>query len=134
MNNSLFDPQNRYEYTKYKMEVSNKGIRGVCAYGTTTNIDYTTTDDVLFVGLQFGLKNQVDGDTIHLEVHHPVAGLLKRFASDWQIFEDTQIQINEEAVFPAKIPAGLIIRFVYNSTGAVDVIAKLNLRLHKVLV
>lgn len=130
-----FNPENKYDYKKTKLNAAGKGLRTVCTAGATTNIDYSNgTDDILLIGMKIGLKNHVDQDKMHLEIHHPINGLLIRFYEDWQVFEEVQVQEDAEAIFPAKIPAGLILRIVYVSTGETDVVAKVNLKLAKVLV
>jgi hypothetical protein len=136
MINSTYDPQNRSAYEKSKMMVSNKGLISVCNLNSTTNIDLTLTDDMLFVGMQFGCINQTWGDSVDLQILSPLLAVVLQPVTSWYVATDTQIQASEEAIFPAKIPAGFTIRLVYNSTATtgpqVNIFA--NFKLHKILV
>jgi hypothetical protein len=135
MTGSTFDPANRDEYSKYKLEVANLGVKGTCVGTTTSNIDYTLADDMLLVGIQFGVSAADDDDTVDLQVVHPVSGVLKQFVTDWNVFETVQIQMDAESIFPAKVPAGLIIRLVYHcNSEATTTKVKVNLKLHKILI
>jgi hypothetical protein len=134
MQNSTYDPSAESEYSKKFLNVDFKGVSGTATAGTSTSIDHTLTDDVLLVGSQVLAAGSVFGDSCDFQVVHPEAGVLKQFVSSWGVSSDNQEKINMNSIFPAKIPAGLILRFVYHSTGEANVSVLINYKLYKVLV
>jgi len=134
MQGSTFNPISIKDFEKSKLSTANTGIIGTALAGQNTNVDFTLTDDCLMTGLQVLAKGSIFGDKITLQVVHPVAGVMSEFGTNINVPEVDEKKIDEKTEYPAKIPAGLIIRLIYTSTGATDVYVAVNYRLHKVLV
>lgn len=115
-----------------KMRFRGLGISGTATKNTTTNIDYTLTEERYLSGARLLLKNQAWGDKANLEIVHPTLGVIDVFAEGWFLDPDNSNQGDIIRNYPAKLPAGLIIRIAYTSVGvAVNVEVKVNLFLDK---
>lgn len=126
--NTIYNPQTVGEFEKSKLNFNGQKVSGICSAGETANLDLTLTDDCLMTGASVTLINRLPSDNIKLQIVHPTAGVLFQYI-DWYAKD-----FDKEIPYPAKIPAGLILRLVYVSTGAQGVEIYLNYSLHKVLV
>jgi len=132
--NTEYNPRNQWEYDKNYIQLNLTGVSTNFSANTTTNLDLELTDDCLLTGGTVGVEGGVFGDTLSIQVVHPIAGVVAQFITDWHVLSDVQKQMDLTNVYPAKIPAGLKLRLVYTSTnlttgGKVAV----NYILHKVL-
>ena len=134
--NTTFNPSNASEFDKSKINKDAKGVSDTVPYGTSKDIDYTLTDDILMSGGHLLLvKNAVWGDTVDFKVVHPVAGVLLTFLTSWPINPDSTLQFLPLANYPAKMVTGLILRATYNSVGAsTNVSVAIGYNFEKVLV
>lgn len=107
------------------------GFTGTGTLGQSTNIDFALTDVRYLVGVSVILKNQAFGDKITFQIVHPLAGVLSEFATNWNVSEDAQDQGKFEFPLRAKLPAGLIVRLIYNSIGSTNVSVACNLIAHQ---
>jgi len=133
MQNSNFNPISVNDFDKNKVSSANKGVETVATAGASTNLDLTLTDDVLLTGLQVIAQGSVFGDNVDLQVLMG-STVVAQFGTSIYLPSDEDIKLNEEAKYPAKIPAGLTLRLIYNSIGMTNVPVAVNYRLHKVLV
>lgn len=133
MQGSTFDPQNETQFLKSKVQINFVGVRDQCLAGQTKTLDYTLTDDHLLVGLMVACKGHVFGDYMDVTVMVGEA-VVGSFVMNWLVFDDQQLQVNEQAKFPAKLLTGMKIRVTYHSTGGAPVDIIVNYKLHKVLV
>jgi hypothetical protein len=109
------------------------GIAQTITAGTTADIDYVVTDDILIYG---GHTLLVSGGAIGDKVTFSIlsgAAVLAQFVSNWYINPNDTIQSLPTANYPAKIIAGLTMRVTYESTGTSDVWVAINYNLEKVL-
>ncbi len=120
-------------------EVKATGYRGTAAAGVSTNLDFAVGSEDRYVnGINLIIHNAADADTIGfkvVDVNNVLgygAGLvLKTFGTNWNIDHTKADQGREVFNFVARLPAGVYVRVVYNSTGETAVTVKLNLLLHK---
>lgn len=134
MINSTYKPNNISEFEASKLNANFQGISGICIAGQSLNLDLTMTEDHLITGVQLLAKGSNFGDRITLQVVHPVYGVVNQFASDWQVCSDSEIKLDKEVIYPAKLFTGLILRVLYVSTGSIPVQVLVNYDLHKVLI
>jgi hypothetical protein len=128
MINSTYNPLSVAEFDKSKMAFNGQKVKAIVPAGTVMNIDLPLTDDHLITGAMINLDGNVPGDEIKFHIVHPVYGIVNTFIN-WYAAD-----FNKEIPYPAKLPAGLIIRIAYTSTGTADVNIYANFSLHKVLV
>lgn len=116
---TVFNPPNVNEFDKNKLSKAGKGVYGVCTCGTTTNIDYVISDDVLLAGGSICLvKDAAWGDAVTAQVLNGNTVLIQ-FLTDWPI-DPSQISQNMPmSNYPAKILAGLTFRIIYSSVGSI---------------
>ena len=129
-----YNPQKTSDFEKSKLIFSGQTIYFDALENDTTDGDLTLADDVLITGGQLLVKGGNIHDQVFMQVVHPTAGVLNEFVSGWRINPDSTDQFTIVLNYPAKIPAGLIIRCKYiadATTGTRDV--AVNLHLHKVL-
>jgi hypothetical protein len=120
-------------------EVKATGYKGTAPFGATTALDFAVgAEDRYINGLRMFLKNHAEADTIGLQVVdvNNVLGygaglVLKTFGINWNVDETQSDQGQSVFNYAARLPAGVFVRLNYTSTGAVDVVVKLNLLLHK---
>lgn len=131
-----FKPVRTADFTADKLLYNGTGVSGTAALGVITNIDYVLTSDVLITGMQLMTKGSVFGDNVSFQVIMPgtTPAVLNQFVTNWQLRDDAQQQISKELSYPAKIVAGMALRLVYSSVGAVAVKIGINYDLHTVLV
>lgn len=125
--NTKYDVMNMSMIDKKEVLYFGKKTRAVVTAGTTKNIDMVFADDILLTGAKFILTNSHPDDTIKIQIVHPTAGVLNEFI-DWYAAE-----LDKDLPYPAKIPANLTIRVVYQSVGTTDVTVRVNYSAHKVL-
>lgn len=112
-----FNPRNVNDFDKSNLNKNAIGLFQTVDKNTTTNIDYTFTDDMILAGGSILLvKDSVWGDSISLQVLSG-ATLLIQFLTNWPIDPQKYVQILPSSNYPAKIITGLTIRAVYSSTG-----------------
>ena len=92
-----------------------------------SNIDYTTTDDVLFTGAVLSSPSACPDDELKFQVL--LGSTVLNTFIDWFVLKG----LSKELDYPAKIPAGLILRVVYKNTCSSAINVKINYSLHKVL-
>ena len=144
MINSTYNPARIGDFDKNRLQVNDQCAMGTAIAGQSTSIDLAITDDHLLTGIQVLAKGTVFGDTITMEVvdvmgtlpnglSFPPNSVLNKFGTTLGIVDDTELKFNEESEYPAKIFGGLVLRVIYNSTGASNVAVEINYKLHKVL-
>lgn len=116
------------------------GILGTALAGQTTALDLAITDDVFIVGGCLLASGATFGDYVRFQVvdKDNILGyganlVLGQYINSWYLRSDSQLQINETMVYPAKVRAGLYLRAIYVSTGGSDVPFAINYRLHRAL-
>ena len=122
-------------------EVKATGFKGTALAGVTTNVDFAIgSEDRHINGLKLILKNHSYEDTVGFQVvdkdnviGYGAGVVLKTFGINWNVHDDMQDQGQNTFNYVARIPAGVYIRIVYVSTGALDVSVKLNVILHEKL-
>lgn len=133
--NTTYNPVHTDQFEKSKLNKDAKGVLGVAVAGASTQLDLTLTDDVLISGGHgFLAKGAAWGDKVDFQVVHPIAGLVLQFLTGWYVNPDQTQQAIPSSSYPAKLPAGLILRVVYHSVGGTDVDIAVNYNLEKVLV
>jgi hypothetical protein len=138
--NTTFAPLKVSDFTSASLNFDGIGVSGSCAVVDETlplpvNIDLALTDDVLLIGGILLVKWGQFNDKVCMQVVHPIAGVLNQYVTDYHIIEDSQKQFEILNVYPAKIPAGCILRVVYtpcNIVGNRNI--AINYNLHKVMV
>lgn len=131
--NTNYDPQNINDFEKTKLNKAAVGITGIAIAGTTTNIDYTFTDDSLISKGRILIDGAVKGDRVDIQIVHPVYGVVLTAIKDWYIDWTCVKQETPESNYPAKAFAGLKIRLAYHSCGTTDVWIGFNLDKEKIL-
>lgn len=120
-------------------EVKATGYRGTAAAGVTTNLDFAVgAEDRHMNGINMIVHGASDADTLDFKVididnalGYGAGLVLKTFGINWNVDHTKADQGREVFNFVARLPAGVYIRVVYNSTGETAVTVKLNLLLHK---
>jgi hypothetical protein len=120
-------------------EVKATGYRATATAGTTTNLDFAIgAEDRHISGIKLILVNHAEADKIGFSVVDVDnilgygAGLtLKTFGINWNVDSSMCDQGRDNYNFVAKVNAGLYLRAAYTSTGATDVIFKMNAYMHK---
>jgi hypothetical protein len=132
--NTTFNPKTLSEFTKDHLEFSGQSLFLTCDASDTQSQDLSLTDDYLITGGALLVDGGTIDDEIFLQVVHPVAGVIKEFISGFRIASDTVKQLTIQLEYPAKIPAGLMLRckYVSGSAGSTRKIA-VNFFLHRVL-
>lgn len=127
-----------YDMTADKVKFRGQGISGTAAHGTSTNIDYKLTEARLLDGVHMILKDQAFGDSVKFQVvdvdnvlGYGAGVVLDTFGDSWFVSSDSHDQGAINLPYSAEVIAGLYVRIVYTSVGAVDVEFKCNLYLHK---
>lgn len=136
---TIFKPLNINEFTADVLNYAADAVSAVCTPNTTTTIDYTVSDDVMFTGLQAITDNGNYGDYVVMQIVdiNNIMGLgagavLLQPIKKW--FMPPVANMQYDVVYPAKIYTGLTIRVIYTSTSlAVSPFVALNYKLHKVL-
>ena len=135
MVNSTFKPNHRSQFQADWLKFDGKSAYAEAQSSEEKNSDLVLTDDVLLTGGYVCVQGGKFGDKICLQVVHPQAGVLDQFVSDYYIKSDSESQFSIDLDYPAKLPAGLIVRAVYksNNNEGLRRIA-VNYFLHKVLI
>jgi hypothetical protein len=100
-----------------------------CAAGVSTNLELLMTEERFIDGGVVVVKDANPGDYCVFQVVHPIVGVVEQFVNKWYVTPGTGTL--DVKVYPAKVPAGLIIRVVYHNVGATASSCGVNLRLHK---
>ncbi len=131
--NTTYDPQNISDFEKSKLNKAAIGFTMMTSPGTQSYLDYTLTDDVLITGSTLLVQGATIGDNVSFQV---LAGptVINQFVTTWFIDISAIKQSTPTANYPAKLPAGLTLRVVYNSIGTDPVWIAINYDLNKVLV
>lgn len=137
---TTYSPRNTNEFSSKCLNFDGIGINGTAIANTTTSIDYLITQDVLITGAILLTKNSKFGDNFIFQVVDidgilsPSGTILNQFITNWYVSEDIQKQLDMQINYPAKLYAGLYLRFMYTSIGDEDVSVAINYTLHKVLI
>lgn len=102
-----------------------------CPAGQTTDIDITpsATEDRWVSGGFVVHKDANPGDTVGFKVVHPQVGPVETYVPSWIVTPGTGSQKIE--VYPARIPAGLILRVSYTNVGSASAYCGINYLLHR---
>jgi hypothetical protein len=134
MQNSTFNPVSTIDFTKDKLNKDAQGVFWTITAGTTANIDYTLTNDVLISGGHALLiQNASWGDKVDFQI---VMGttVISQYVTSWPVDPTKVNQTIPTSNYPAKIPYGFILRLVYHSTGGTNVDVAMGYNLEKVIV
>ena len=108
--------------------------------GTTVSIDFKIIDDSFISGGILLTKNAAFGDKASFQVVDVdnIIGygnnvVLGQYITNWYMRSDSEMQINENMPYPAKIMSGLYLRIIYTSIGQTDVDIAIIYKLHKAL-
>lgn len=112
-----------------------RGFSGTATAGQINNMDYTLPNDIYIDKVDIYLKNQDWADKMQFQVVHPVYGVVNQFGENWYVNSSREKQ---EQIDPPQIsnlvPAGMILRIVYDSKGATDVDFKCNFHFQEPIV
>lgn len=118
-----------------QVEFNGQGVHAICLAAETKPIDLVLTDLHFLTGGELIVRGAKIGDKISLQVVHPVAGVLKQFVTHFRMCTDEENQSGFNLPYTAKLPAGLIIRAIYEATGEVgERSISINYMLHRVIV
>ena len=132
MQNSTYVPQNISEFKTGALAFAAKGVFGVIPAGAEASIDLVLTDDVLLLGGRLHLENSKFGDKVWLRVLLPDLTVAAEYVSGWYVGGIHQ-EVAVASPYPSKIPAGMVLRVTYQSTGASPVSLAVNYDLHNAL-
>jgi hypothetical protein len=148
MQNSTYTPKRFEDLNADCCMVNDQGCQATIPAGTTGNMDLKLIDDHLLTGVQISAHGSAFGDSINLQVidkdliiesayghaiavvKYPNYPVLRQFSTNWKINSDTQMKLDKEKLYPAKVIAGLYLRATYTSTGSTDVDLIANYELH----
>jgi hypothetical protein len=117
--NTGFDPRNIDDFEKSKLNKDTKSKFQTADLGTTTNIDFTLSDDVLLAGGSvFLVKNAKWGDRVSFQILYG-QNVIMQFITDWYLNPESIKQDIPSSNYPAKLSTGLVLRIVYTSIGIV---------------
>jgi hypothetical protein len=143
MQNSTLTVQTTDEMQSTNVNLDCQSASGTITAGGPGNIDLILTDDCFITGGDLITNGAVFGDFATMQVVDvnnilgKGAGLvLGQYVTNWVMKADAvgaQLQCELRSPYPAKIPAGLALRLVYNSTGSNNVQVAINYILHKAL-
>lgn len=140
-NNTTYNPDNINAFVKSALHYDAIGVTGAAVAGTSTNIDYILTNDMLITGAQVLSNISTFGDSLTFQLVdvNNVLGyganlVLNQFVTNWQLRSDSQEQIHLNCNYPAKIISGLCLRLIYTSVGSANVMVAINYELHKILI
>lgn len=131
MINSTYSPTKISDFESSKLSFNALGSSFTVAPGTTSNIDLTLTDDMLITGAWL-ISVGAYGDTVTFQVLDPDQNILSQFVTNWAIPAPANMTL--DVPYPAKLPAGIILRLIYSSTGSTPAFVAINYKLHKILV
>lgn len=151
MQNSTYVPKRFEDLNSDTCMLNSQGLTHTATAGVSTNLDYKLLDDHILTGLELLANSSNFGDTTTLQVvdkdlmlqgiygagittMYPAYPVLRQFGTNINLPSDTQLKINKQGVYPARIITGLYLRLIYNSTGSTDVSVAVNYVLHKLLV
>lgn len=138
---TIFNPRKMSDMSADIVNYRGTGIRFSATANTTTTYDYLLTEDRILTGAE-GLVNGASwGDKVTLQVvdKDNVLGfgantVLNQFVTDWNICTDQQRQNTPNAIYPAKLLAGVYVRVLYTSVALLTgPSVAINFHMHKVL-
>jgi hypothetical protein len=127
--NTKYDVMNMNSIDKTKVNFNGKKNKVIIPAGSLQNIDISFADDVLITGAILKLENNNPDDSYKFQVVHPNGVTVLNEFIDWYA-----VELDENLLYPAKIPGGLIVRIAYQSAGTSDVIVRVNYKAHKITV
>lgn len=132
--NTSYNPQKVSEFAKDNLQFFGQSIYFTCDSGQLQNGDLVLTEDYLLTGGTLLVYNGNIEDKISMQIVHPILGVLNEFVKDYRVTSDSVRQIVLDLAYPAKVPAGLIIRCKFEASieGTTRKIAA-NLFTHKVM-
>lgn len=101
-------------------KVLNKGFTFTATAGLSTVYDYTLTEAINVASGFMYTESHSILDSMKLELVHPIAGVLHRYAEGYPVNPTGITLIENEAVTSENLQ-GLIVRVTYTSTGGTDV-------------
>lgn len=136
---STYNPDSVEQFSKKALNFNGQGIMGSALPGASTNFDYLLLDDHLITGVEYIIQSAVFGDFLTLQIVAsdtrfgvPAGTVLNQFATNWYVSSNSADELR--VPYPAKLSAGMIIRFIYTSVGSVAVNVAVNLEIHKILI
>lgn len=103
------------------------GFKLTVGAGQTVSQDFLLTEERLLTGAKIWGSNVNFGDSATFEVVHPLLGVMDRFVENWYLADGW----DTIDAYPARLPAGLILRVTYKNTGSSQARLLVNLFLHK---
>jgi hypothetical protein len=147
MINSEYKPTNIDNLEAQKVNYNGFGVNTLVAAGSTQNIDFPITDDILLWGGQRLIKDAAFGDKIDVQIvvtasgtipngaggFLPAGTVVRQFYTNWYVSEGTS---DHEFLSPCPrvVSAGFTIRYIYHSVGSTDVQLSVNLHTFYILV
>lgn len=127
--NTIYDVMNMSLIDKAKVNYNGVKRKEIVPPGETKNIDIIFSDDILLTGACFILTNSSSDDEIQIQIVHPNGITVLNQFIDWYAKD-----LDKDLPYPAKIPAGLIVRFVYKNTSEINsVTCRINYSTHKII-
>jgi len=134
-----FNPLKISEFDKVNLTYDAQGVIASCPASQSTPIDFKVVSDHMITGAQLLVSGATWGDSVNFQVvdkdgkYYPANTVLNQFITNWYIQSDSQIQLDKDLVYPAKIPDGVYLRAIYNSVGVTNPQMAINYKLHKVM-
>tara|TARA_R110000868_G_scaffold272607_1_gene531834 strand:- start:3111 stop:3533 length:423 start_codon:yes stop_codon:yes gene_type:complete len=136
---TTYKPTSITQFEAAKLNFNAQGVSGSASAGSSTSFDLALTDDHLITGAWIITDGGTLGDTASFQIvdgtgaFSGVPGtVLNQFVSSWYMPTGANTQLDMQ--YPAKLYAGMVLRFVYTSTGGSPVFVAINYKLHKVLI
>lgn len=136
---TTYNPPNVNAFVKSALSFNAHGVKMTATAGTTSNLDYTLTDDCLLTGLEMITNDGNYGDTAVMQVLDGtgaitgvVGTVLQQVATNWNLAPSADTQF--DLTYPAKILTGMVLRIIYTSTGSNNPFVAVNYKLHKCLI
>ena len=94
-------------------------------------LDVLVESDKWMEGVRVMCSGQAEGDTLSMEIVHPVYGVVDTFGANVNIDPTTFMQINNKSKYWAKLLTGLTVRLSYHTTQTTDVKLYVDFYFHK---
>jgi hypothetical protein len=128
LTNTTFNPDTIHEFSKNSMEFKGQKVMVEAASSKETSVDFEITEDTLITGARVQAVGACEADEIKFQVINK--DMVVTTFIDWYIQNGV---IEKELNYPAKLPAGLVVRAVYKNTCAMmSVNVYINFYMHKV--
>lgn len=111
-----------------------QGFFGTANAGQTTTVEWEVPTEFWMNGAKLAASGQVAGDKFSFYVVIKVEDqdvFSQKFASDIYVVPGTEVQIDENLSYLARVPAGAFLRIVYTSIGTDPVNLFAMFRTHK---